>query len=73
MGAGAISRAGLHEEKFMKLSTKLGLVVGCAALGTVLIIVLALQNLRSSMLTDRQDQIRMVLSLARKQVGVFIA
>ena len=57
----------------MKLSTKLGLVVGCAALGTVLIILLALQNIRSSMLTDRQDQIRMVLSLARKQVGVFIA
>ena len=57
----------------MKLSTKLGLVVGCAALGTLLIIVLALQNIRASMLADRHEQINMVLELANKQVGVFVA
>ena len=57
----------------MKLSTKLGLVVGCAALGTLLIIVLALQNIRASMLADRHEQINMVLELAKKQVGVFVA
>jgi methyl-accepting chemotaxis protein/methyl-accepting chemotaxis protein-3 (ribose and galactose sensor receptor) len=57
----------------MKLSTKLGLVVGCAALGTLLLVLLALQNIRSSMLEDRSAQITMMVSYAEKLVSGFVA
>ena len=57
----------------MKLSTRLGLIVGCAALGALILVLIALQTIRSTMLEDRKAQIGMTLSLVGKQVGVFIA
>ena len=57
----------------MKLSTRLGLIVGCAALGAVILVIVALQTFRSSMLEDRQAQIRSVVDLAARQVGVYVA
>jgi methyl-accepting chemotaxis protein/methyl-accepting chemotaxis protein-3 (ribose and galactose sensor receptor) len=60
-------------ERLMKLSIKLGLVVGCAALGTLLLVLLALQNIRSSMLEDRRAQITMMVSYAEKLVSGFVS
>ena len=57
----------------MKLSTRLGLIVGSAALGAVILVIVALQMFRSSMLEDRQAQIRSVVDLAARQVGVYVA
>ncbi len=57
----------------MKLSTRLGLIVGCAALGAVVLVVIALQTLRSSMLESRQAEIRSMVDLAARQVGVYVA
>ena len=57
----------------MKLSTRLGLIVGFATLGALVLVFIALQSIRSSMLADRQDQIRMTLTLVSKQVGVYVA
>ncbi|MFB0934249.1 MAG: cache domain-containing protein, partial [Propionivibrio sp.] len=57
----------------MKLSTRLGLIVGCAALGALILVFISLQTIRSSMLTDRQEQIRSTVNLAAKQVGVYVA
>ena len=57
----------------MKLSTRLGLIVGCAALGVLILVFIALQTIRSAMLTDRQDQIKMTLTLVSKQIGVYVA
>lgn len=57
----------------MKLSIKLALVVGCAALGTLLLVLLALQNIRSSKLEDRKAQITMMVSYAGKLVNGFVA
>ena len=56
----------------MKLSTRLGLIVGCAALGALILVFISLQTIRSSMLTDRQEQIRSTVNLAAKQVGVYV-
>jgi len=57
----------------MKLSTRLGLIVGCAALGVVVLVFIALQTVHSSMVADRQEQIRSTINLAAKQVGVYVA
>ncbi|MEI7614448.1 MAG: methyl-accepting chemotaxis protein [Betaproteobacteria bacterium] len=57
----------------MKLSTRLALIVGCATLGSLILVMVALQTIRSAMLEDRQTQIKSSLTLARKQVGVYIA
>jgi len=57
----------------MKLSTRLGLVVGLAALGTLILVLVALQVLRMTMLEDRRAQITQTLNLAGKQVDYFIA
>ena len=57
----------------MKLSTRLGLIVGSAALGAVILVIVALQMFRSSMLEDRQAQIRSMVDLAARQVGVYVA
>ncbi|SDG60791.1 methyl-accepting chemotaxis protein [Propionivibrio dicarboxylicus] len=57
----------------MKLSTRLGLVVGLAALGTVILVLVALQVLRMTMLEDRRAQIMQTLNLAGKQVDYFVA
>jgi len=57
----------------MKLSTRLGLIVGCAALGALVLVFIALQTIRSTMLTDRQDEIKMMATLVQKQVGVYLA
>jgi len=57
----------------MKLSTRLGLIVGCAALGALILVFVALQTIRSSMLADRQEQIRSMVNLTAKQVEVFVA
>ena len=45
----------------MKLSTRLGLIVGCAALGALVLALVALQTIRSTMLEDRQAQIRLTV------------
>ncbi|MDR3409694.1 MAG: cache domain-containing protein, partial [Formivibrio sp.] len=57
----------------MKLSTRLGLIVGFAALGALVLVLIALQTIRTSMLEDRQAQIRLMVTLAGKQVGVYLA
>ncbi|MEI7611620.1 MAG: methyl-accepting chemotaxis protein [Betaproteobacteria bacterium] len=57
----------------MKLSTRLGLIVACATLGTVVLVLVALQNIRTSMLEDRQTQIKSMLNLVSKQVAVYVA
>jgi methyl-accepting chemotaxis protein len=55
----------------MKLSTRLGMIVGLAALGGLLLAVMGLVSLRSSMLEQRQEAIRTVLTLAAQQVKHF--
>ena len=57
----------------MKLSMRLGLIVGCAALGTVVLVLIALQTMRASMLEDRRAEIRMMANLAGKQAEFFLA
>jgi methyl-accepting chemotaxis protein len=57
----------------MKLSTRLALIVGCAALGMLILVLIALHTIRSSMLEDRQAQITMMVSLAGKQAGTYLA
>ena len=60
-------------EEITKLSTRLGLIVGCAALGALILVLVALQTIRSSMLADREEQIRSMVNLTAKQVEVFVA
>ncbi|WP_263771143.1 methyl-accepting chemotaxis protein [Propionivibrio soli] len=57
----------------MKLSTRLAWVVGCAALGALVLVVVALQIIRSSMIEERRNQIELMVSLAGKQVNLFVA
>lgn len=57
----------------MKLSTRLGLVVGCATLGALILVFISLQTIHSTMLNDRQDEIKMMVTLAKKQVDTYIA
>jgi len=57
----------------MKLSTRLVLIVGFAAVGALVLVLIALQTIRTSMLEDRQAQIRLMVTLASKQVGVYVA
>ncbi len=57
----------------MKLSTRLGLIVGCAALGALVLVLVALQTIRTTMLEDRQAQIKLMVTLAGKQVGIYLA
>ena len=55
----------------MKLSTRLGLIVGSAIVGLVLIAGFSLSTLHSTMLEDRRTQIKTILSLASKQVAYY--
>ena len=57
----------------MKLATRLGLIVGCAALGAAILVLISLQSIRSTMLEDRQAQIESVVTFAGKLVGVYVA
>ena len=57
----------------MKLSTRLGLIVLCAAMGALVLALVALQTIRSTMLEDRQAQIRLMVNFAGKQVASFVA
>jgi methyl-accepting chemotaxis protein/methyl-accepting chemotaxis protein-3 (ribose and galactose sensor receptor) len=57
----------------MKLSTRLGLIVGFAALGTLVLVFIALQSLRSTMLEDRQAQIKLMVSFAGKLANTYVA
>ena len=57
----------------MKLSTRLGLIVGCATLGSLILVLVALQTIRSTMLEDRQAQIKSTLRLASKQTSTYVA
>jgi hypothetical protein len=62
----------LHtKQEEMKLSTRLGLIVGLAALGGLLLAVMGLSSLRSTMLEQRKESIRTVLTLAGQQVRYF--
>ncbi|GAB3252248.1 diguanylate cyclase domain-containing protein [Chitinimonas naiadis] len=55
----------------MKLSRRLSLLVGSAALGVMVVAALALQALHEEMIKDRQHEIATVLSLARKEVDQY--
>ncbi|BBF85777.1 methyl-accepting chemotaxis protein [Aquitalea magnusonii] len=55
----------------MKLSTRLGLIVGLAALGGLLLAAMGLASLRTAMLEQRHESIRTVLTLAAQQVKHF--
>ncbi|HEY9102862.1 methyl-accepting chemotaxis protein [Chitinimonas sp.] len=55
----------------MKLSTRLGLIIVGAVVGLMLIAGYSLSTLRSTMLEDRRAQIKLVLSLAAKQVAYY--
>ena len=57
----------------MKLSTRLSLIVGCAALGTLVLVFVALRTIHSSIVDERKEQIRSMISLTVKQVGVYVA
>ena len=57
----------------MKLSTRLGIIVGCAAIGTLLLMHFGLRSVYLAMQSDRQDEIRIVTTLAQKQVAVYLA
>lgn len=57
----------------MKLSTRLGMVVGVAALGTVLLAAASLMILRNTMLSDRHAQIAQTLTLVVRQMALFVA
>ena len=57
----------------MKLSTRLSLIVGFSAFGALVLVLVALQSIHASMLQDRRDEIRTVLTLAAKQVESFQA
>jgi len=55
----------------MKLSYRLGIIVGCAVLGLLLLGGFALQSLSSTMMADRRDNLRTILMLAKQQVGFY--
>ena len=57
----------------MKISTRIGLVVGCSALGMLVLILFALQTIYSSMLEDRKAHIKLIVTLAGNQAGMFLA
>ncbi len=52
----------------MKLSTRLLLIVATALLGLIVIAGFGLQTLHATMLQDRHDAIRSLVTLAAKQV-----
>ena len=57
----------------MKISTRIGLIVGCSALGMLVLIVFALQTIYSSMLEDRKAHIKLIVTLAGNQAGIYLA
>ncbi|SMC26494.1 methyl-accepting chemotaxis sensory transducer with Cache sensor [Andreprevotia lacus DSM 23236] len=57
----------------MKLSTRLGLVVGCTVLGLIIIAAVALGSLRTTMLDQHRSEIRLLLQLAANEVKYFKA
>ena len=40
----------------MKLSTRLGLIVGCAALGALVLVFVALRTIHSSIVDERKEK-----------------
>ena len=56
----------------MKLSTRLGLVVGVAAFGTIVLAGVALLILHGTMLADRHAQISQTLKLAVRQMSMLV-
>lgn len=56
----------------MKLSTRLGFVVGFAALGCVILVLFALLILRETMLSDRHAQITQTLNMTVRQMKLFV-
>lgn len=57
----------------MKISTRLGCIIGCCVLGALVLALLALQTIHSSMLGVRQAQIKLIVSLASKEAEIFLA
>lgn len=55
----------------MKLSTRLGVLVGTAVVGVVAVATMALVSLHSSMLDDRKSAISLTLRLALHQIGEY--
>lgn len=56
----------------MRISTRIGLIVSCSILGMAVLILFALQTIHSSMLEDRRAHIKLMVTLAGNQVGVFL-
>jgi methyl-accepting chemotaxis protein len=57
----------------MRISTRLGLIAACSALGALTLVLFALQTIQSSMLEDRKAQIKLVTTLAGRVAGVYLA
>ncbi len=55
----------------MKLSSRLAIIVICSVIGLVLMAAFGLHTLRQTMLEDRHNELRAVLSLAKGQVAYF--
>ncbi|WP_153109193.1 methyl-accepting chemotaxis protein [Propionivibrio limicola] len=55
----------------MKLSTRLAIIVICSVIGLVVMAGFSLNSLRTTMLEDRHNEIRTVLTLAANQVNHF--
>ncbi|KAF0814757.1 Methyl-accepting chemotaxis protein McpP [Andreprevotia sp. IGB-42] len=57
----------------MKLSTRLTLLIGCTVIGLVIVATLALTTIRSTMLSERRTEIKLVLDMAANQINHFKA
>ena len=55
----------------MKLSSRLAIIVICSVIGLILMAAFGLHTLRTTMLEDRHNELRAVLSLAKGQVAYF--
>lgn len=56
----------------MRLSQQLGIIVGTAITGLVLMSVFALRNLHSTMLEDRKLELQQILTLSVKQASFYV-
>lgn len=57
----------------MKISTRISVIVGCSVLGMAVLIVFALQTIHSSMQEDRRAHIKLIVTLAGNEAGVYLA
>ncbi|HPT49996.1 MAG TPA: methyl-accepting chemotaxis protein [Accumulibacter sp.] len=57
----------------MKISTRIVLIVVCAAVGILLLSLLALKIMHSSLLGEREASVRLIADLARGQIKTYVA